>query len=201
MAVVDSILSMVTIFVGELMTQKLETIGSLSSAQEASKKMRDNNVSSLLVIDDSNNKPTGIVTERDLVRKVCVNDTSRSNNSSSSSMLIKNIMSSSPLVTIDARLSIEAAADAMIQNKVRHLLVVENNDINRPLGIVTPTDFVAYLKENLNVDGANAKILESLKEQEEEEENVVEELEQEGKLKKNSQKGGQEYEDEEPRQG
>src|SRR5918994_4159043 len=138
--------SMATIFVGELMTQKLETIGSLSSAQEASKKMRDNNVSSLVVIDDSNNKPTGIVTERDLVRKVCVNDTSGSNNSSSN-MLIKNIMSSSPLVTIDARLPVEAAADVMIQNKVRHLLVVENNDINRPLGIVTPTDFVGYLKE------------------------------------------------------
>lgn len=107
---------------------------------------------------------------------------------------------SSPLVTIDARLPVEAAADIMIQNKVRHLLVVENNDINRPLGIVTPTDFVAYLKENLNVNEANARILESLKGQEEEE-NVVEELEQEGKLKKNSQKGGQEYEDEEPRQG
>ena len=182
------------------MTQKLETIGSLSSAQEASKKMRDNNVSSLVVIDDNNNKPTGIVTERDLVRKVGVNDTSRSY---SNSMLIKNIMSS-PLVTIDARLSIEAAADVMIQNKVRHLLVVENNDIKRPLGIVTSTDFVGYLKENLNVNEANAKIVESLKGQggeEEEEENVVKQLEQEGKLKKNSQKGGQEYEDEEPRQG
>ncbi len=186
---------MATIFVGELMTQKIETIGTLSSAQEAAKKMRDNNVSSLVVIDDINNKPTGIVTERDLVRKVCVNDTS----SNSSSMLIKNIMSS-PLITIDSRLPVEAAADIMIQNKVRHLLVVENNDINRPLGIVTPTDFVAYLKENLNVNEANARILESLKGQEEEE-NVVEELEQEGKLKKNSQKGGQEYEDEEPRQG
>jgi CBS domain-containing protein len=186
---------MATIFVGELMTQKIETIGTLSSAQEASKKMRDNNVSSLVVIDDINNKPTGIVTERDLVRKVYVNDTS----SNSSSMLIKNIMSS-PLVTIDARLPVEAAADIMIQNKVRHLLVVENNDINRPLGIVTPTDFVAYLKENLNVNEENARILESLKGQEEEE-NVVEELEEEGKLKKNSQKGGQEYEDEEPRQG
>jgi CBS domain-containing protein len=189
-----------TIFVGELMTQKLETIGTLSSAQEASKKMRDNNASSLVVIDDSNNKPIGIVTERDLVRKVCVNDTSSNSSSSSSSkMLIKNIMSS-PLVTIDATLSVEAAADAMIQNKVRHLLVIENNDIKRPLGIVTPTDFVAYLKENLNVNEANARILESLKGQQEEE-NVVEELEQEGKLKKNSQKGGQEYEDEEPRQG
>jgi CBS domain-containing protein len=62
--------------------------------------------------------------------QVGVNDTSRSN---SNSMLIKNIMSS-PLVTIDARLSIEAAADVMIQNKVRHLLVVENHDIKRPLG-------------------------------------------------------------------
>lgn len=186
---------MATIFVGELMTQKIETIGTLSSAQEAAKKMRDNNVSSLVVIDDINNKPTGIVTERDLVRKVCVNDKS----SNSSSMLIKNIMSS-PLITIDSRLPVEAAADVMIQNKVRHLLVVENNDINRPLGIVTPTDFVAYLKENLNVNEANARILESLKGQEEEE-NVVEELEEEGKLKKNSQKGGQEYEDEEPRQG
>ena len=182
---------MVTIFVGELMTQKLETIGTHSSAQEASKKMRDHKVSSLVVIDDSNNKPTGIVTERDLVRKVCVNDTS-------SNMLIKNIMSF-PLITIDSRVPVEAAADTMIKKKVRHLLVVENNDINRPLGIVTPTDFVAYLKENLNVNETKAMILESLRGQEKD--NVVEELEQEGKLKKNSQKGGQEYEDEEPRQG
>jgi IMP dehydrogenase/GMP reductase len=97
-------------------------------------------------------------------------------------------------------LPVEAAADVMIQNKVRHLLVVENNDINRPLGIVTPTDFVAYSKENLNVNEVNTRILESLK-GDEEEENVVEELEQEGKLKKNSQKSGQEYEDEEPRRG
>ena len=77
------------------------------------------------------------------------------------------------------------------------LVVEENNDISRPLGIITPTDFVGYLKENLNVDDdVNAKILESLKGEE-----IVEELEQQGKLQKNSQKGGEEYEDEEPRQG
>jgi len=193
MAVSIFYFSMATILVGELMTQKLETIGTSSSSQEASKKMKDNNISSLIVIDDSNNKPTGIVTERDLVRKVCVNDRSSSKN-----MLIKNIMSS-PLVTIDARLPVEAAADVMIQNKVRHLLVVEDNDINRPLGIVTPTDFVGYLKENLNVNEGNAKILESLRG--EEVQNVVEELEEQGILEKDSQKGGKEYENEEPRQG
>jgi CBS domain-containing protein len=186
---------MATISIGELMTVKLETIDSSSSAQEASKKMKENNTSSLVVIDNNNNnKPIGIVTERDLVRKVCLNDASSSN------MLIKNIMSSFPLVTIDVRSSVGAAADVMIQNKVRHLLVIEeNNDKSRPLGIITPTDFVGYLKEDLNIDDdeVNAKILESLKEVEE----VVEELEQQGKLQKDSQKGGEEYEDEEPRQG
>jgi CBS domain-containing protein len=186
---------MATITIGELMTVRLETIASSSSAQEASKKMMENNVSSLVVIDsNNNNKPIGIVTERDFVRKVCLNDT-RSGN-----MLTKNIMSSLPLVTIDARSSIGAAADVMIKNKVRHLLVVEeNDDMSRPLGIITPTDFVGYLKENLNIDDddVNAKILESLKGGEE----VVEELEQQGKLQKDSQKGGEEYEGEEPRQG
>ena len=192
---------MTTISVGELMTEKLKIIDSFSTAQEAAKKMRDNKISSLVVVDNNNNNnPLGIVTERDLVRKVCVND------ASSSKVLVKNIMSS-PLVTIDSRSSIEVAADIMIQNKVRHLLVIEesndglrsgddnddkyddddnnNSSINRPLGIITPSDFVGYLKENLNIDDVNAKILESLKEQrrEEEEEKVVEEVERQGDSK------------------
>jgi len=198
---------MAAISIGGLMTERLKTIESSSTAQEASKKMRDNNISSLVVVDNkNNNKPIGIVTERDLVRKVCVND------ANSSKMLIKNIMSS-PLVTIDSRSSVEVAADIMTQNKVRHLLVVEENpdttnskddnyNITRPLGIITPSDFVGYLKENLNIDDVNAKILESLKEQGEREgEQAVEELEQQGELKEHSQIGGEKYEGEKPRQG
>ena len=147
--------------VGEIMTKKLETIAISNSAQEVAKKMRDKNVSSLLVIDNNNNnnsKPIGIVTERDLVRKVCVND------ASSKHTMIQEI-TSSPLVTIDALSSVEVAADVMIQNKVRHLLVVEDNDVNKPLGIITPGDFTDYLKENLNIDDVNAKIIESIKEE------------------------------------
>jgi hypothetical protein len=55
----------------------------------------------------------------------------------------------------------------MSQNKVRHLLVVEYNDINKPLGIITPGDFTDYLKDNLNIDDVNAKIIESIKEEQE----------------------------------
>ena len=53
---------------GELMTENLETVSTICSAQEASKKMRDKNVS-LLVVVDENDKPKGLITERDLVRK------------------------------------------------------------------------------------------------------------------------------------
>lgn len=145
--------------ISQIMTKKLETIGTTSSVQEAAKKMRDKNVSSLLVIDNFNDdKPIGIVTERDLVRQVCVND-------SSSKHTIIRVITSSPLVTVDAISSVEVAADLMIQNKVRHLLVVEDDDITKPLGIITPSDFTGYLKENLNVDDVNAKIIESLKEE------------------------------------
>ena len=198
---------MAAVSIDDLMTEKLKTIESSNTAQEASKKMRDHNISSLVVVDNkNNNKPIGIVTERDLVRKVCVND------ASSSKMLIKNIMSS-PLVTIDSRSSVEVAADIMTQNKVRHLLVVEENaniinsddddyNITIPLGIITPSDFVGYLKENLNIDDLNAKILESLKEQAGGEgEQAVEELEQQGELQELSQIGGEKYESEKPRQG
>src|ERR671910_1450930 len=62
--------------VGQLMTKKLETINPSNTAQEAAKKMRDKKVSSLVVTIPLEDKPTGIVTERDLVRQVCTKDVS-----------------------------------------------------------------------------------------------------------------------------
>ena len=149
-----------TTTVGQLMTERLETISPSDTAQEAAKKMRDKKVSSL-VVTDVEDKPIGIVTERDLVRQVCTKVIN------SNDVIVHHIMSS-PLATIDANSSIEVAADIMIQNKVRHLLVVDENKV---LGIITPSDFTGYLKEKLNLDDVNARILQSLKEDKEEKEN------------------------------
>jgi CBS domain-containing protein len=146
-----------TTTVGQLMTERLETISPSDTAQEAAKKMRDKKVSSL-VVTDVEDKPIGIVTERDLVRQVCTKVIN------SNDVIVHRIMSS-PLATIDANSSVEVAADIMIQNKVRHLLVVDENKV---LGIITPGDFTGYLKEKLNLDDVNARILQSLKEDEEE---------------------------------
>jgi CBS domain-containing protein len=146
--------------VGQLMTERLETISPSDTAQEAAKKMRDKKVSSL-VVTDVEDKPIGIVTERDLVRQVCTKVIN------SNAVIVHHIMSS-PLATIDTNSSVEVAADIMIQNKVRHLLVVDENKV---LGIITPSDFTGYLKEKLNLDDVNARILQSLKEDKEEKEN------------------------------
>jgi predicted transcriptional regulator len=73
---------------------------------------------------------------------------------------------SSPMDTIDANSSVEVAADIMIQNEVRHLVVRNENKV---LGIITPSNFTDYLKEKLNLDDVNARILQSLKEEEEKE--------------------------------
>jgi CBS domain-containing protein len=142
--------------VSQVMRTKLETVNQSRTAQEASKRMRDKRVSSLVVIDEEE-APIGIVTERDLVRQVCSKDISSNN------IIIHHIMSS-PIVTIDVNASIEEAAEKMIQKKVRHLLIVDENRLS---GIITPSDFTTYLRENLNMDDVNARILQSLKEDKE----------------------------------
>jgi CBS domain-containing protein len=119
--------------------------------------MRENDTSSLVVIDE-NNKAVGIVTERDLVTRVCVHG------ASSKTAKLEQVMSS-PVVTIDALSSVEVAANIMTQNGVRHLLVAEDEDISKPLGIISTSDFVKYLRENLKMDGSKGAILDTLKDE------------------------------------
>lgn len=140
--------------IGEIMTKKLEKINMSASAQEAAKAMTEGNVSSL-VVTDKNDKAIGIVTEQNLVRRVVAND------ESSGKVNIQKIMFSPP-VTIDANSSVEVAADIMIENKVKHLLVVENEDLNKPLGIITTNDFVGYLKRTPNEPEHDDKKLHSI---------------------------------------
>jgi CBS domain-containing protein len=121
-----------TITVSDMMTKKLETIEESSSIQDAAKRMRDTNVSSLVVV-DSEGKPRGIVTERDIVRKACVNDVS------TSKVTNKEIMSPK-LITIAPDSSASTAVDIMLRNNIRHLLVVDKDNTEKPIGMITPLD-------------------------------------------------------------
>jgi CBS domain-containing protein len=127
-----------TIVVRDLMRKNPYTVAESASIQDTARIMNDKKVSSLVILDEDNN-PVGLVTERDLVRKVCINDlpTNRVTN--------KEIMSS-PLITIDSESSATTATDLMLKNNVRHLLVIDNEskDNNQLIGIITPLDLVKY---------------------------------------------------------
>ncbi len=132
--------------VSEIMSEKFETINLLDSAKDAALKMTEKNVSSLLVVDDEGS-PVGIVTERDLVRKVCTKDIP------SQLLIIQNVISS-PIKTISSQTPIDEVADLMVRNKIRHVVVAvadlekKNNNNQEPLGIVSATDIVAYVRES-----------------------------------------------------
>jgi CBS domain-containing protein len=122
--------------VNDFMRKSLITIEESASVQEAANRMKDKNISSLVVVDEIG-RPLGLITERDLVRKVCIHDVS------TGKLIIKEIMSS-PLITIDSNSSASEAVDMMLRNNVRHLLVVDSKSsegLDKPIGIVTPLDF------------------------------------------------------------
>jgi CBS domain-containing protein len=122
--------------VNDFMRKSLITIEESATVQEAANRMKDKNISSLVVVDEIS-RPLGLITERDFVRKVCIHDVS------TSKLIIKEIMSS-PLITIDSNSSASEAADMMLRNNVRHLLVVDSKSsegLDKPIGIVTPLDF------------------------------------------------------------
>ena len=128
--------------VGQIMTERLETIKVSDTAQEAAIKMTKKNVSSLAVVHEDG-RPAGIVTERDIVRRVCAIEKISLN------VKVQDIISS-PVRTVNADTSIGEAADIMLRNRIRHLLVIDKKD-KKPIGIVSATDIVAYVRENNEV--------------------------------------------------
>jgi CBS domain-containing protein len=124
--------------VRDLMRKNVFTIRDTASIQNSAKEMDNRKVSSLLVV-DRNGKAKGLITERDLVRKVCIK------NVRTSEVKNKQVMSS-PLITINSTSSPSVAADLMLKHNVRHLLVVDENseDNEKPIGMITPLDFTKY---------------------------------------------------------
>ena len=128
--------------VSEIMSKK--NVVSIQSNSEAtaldiSKLMAKNTIGSVLIM-DSNNFPIGIITERDIIKKVCIK------NILPNEINYRKIMSS-PVITIKSYDSIESAAQKMTDNKIKRLPVLEDNqEIVSILGL---TDITKHLSKIL----------------------------------------------------
>ena len=98
-------------------------------------KLHEKNISALLVIE--NDKPIAMFTERDYARKVILKG------KSSKETLIKEIIETE-LITVPPECSIEDAMRLMTTKFIRHLPVIDNDNL---IGVVSIGDVVKYLIE------------------------------------------------------
>jgi signal-transduction protein with cAMP-binding, CBS, and nucleotidyltransferase domain len=131
--------------VSEIMSGKeIVTIPSESgkTAQDTASLMMKKKVGSVLVI-DKKVQPVGIITERDLVKRVCLK------NVVASRIKVEEIMSS-PLITVMSYDSIDTASRIMSKNKIKRLVVLEED--NRVTGMLSITDITRQLARILMDD-------------------------------------------------
>ena len=120
--------------VGDVMTPKVIVISFGKTTLDVAKLMKKNSVGSVIVVEDKAGKHAkGIITERDIVYKVLSKDLDPKETS------VEQIMSR-PLRVVKPDTTIEEAAKAMKENKIKRLPVVSEN--NELIGIVSEGDIM-----------------------------------------------------------
>lgn len=128
--------------VRDIMVNNVITVEHDKTAKDVAIIMTEKSISSLVVVRDGN--PIGLVTERDLVRKVSTTDRK------SSEVPLSEIMSPN-FRWVEPMTSIEDAVQRMTNKNIRRLLVLDNGKL---VGIITETDLARYLRSKLLIDGA-----------------------------------------------
>ncbi len=116
--------------VRDLMSSPVRTIRVGDSVRDAVRKMNKFRIGCLVVM--QGDRPVGILTERDIMRKViesCVDP---------SLIKVSDVMST-PIMTIGPETSLEEAARIMSRKHIKKLPVVEGSKL---VGIVTSTDLM-----------------------------------------------------------
>ena len=127
--------------VRDIMEKNVITIDINETANHAANQMKENDISFLVIIE--NGKPVGVVSERDFVQKLCIN------NQNSSDVKISDIMSYK-FRWVNTTTKIEDAIQKMLNNNIRRLLILDDEKL---VGVITQTDLASYLREKLMIDG------------------------------------------------
>ena len=124
----------------DIMQKNVITIELEKTAQYASTILKDNDISFLVVVEDS--KPVGIVSERDIVRKIVAE------NREASKIQLESIMSKK-FKWVEPNSSIESAVQKMLNNNIRRLVVLEDENL---VGVITQTDLTEFLRSKILIN-------------------------------------------------
>jgi CBS domain-containing protein len=117
------------------------------SVLDVAKLMAKHRIGSVVVVEGSNNNNNnnliGIITERDIIKKVTAQ------NKSADQVAVRHIMSS-PLITVQSIDSIDTAAETFAENRVKRLVVLEQD--GSMVGILSVSDIAKKLARILTED-------------------------------------------------
>jgi CBS domain-containing protein len=123
------------------------------SVLDVAKLMAKHRIGSVVVVEYSNNKPIGIITERDIIKKVSAQ------NKVADQVAVRYIMSS-PLIAVKSIDSIDTAAEAMAKNKVKRLVVLEQD--GTIIGVLSVSDIAKKLAKILTEDYSRYRSLRNM---------------------------------------
>lgn len=126
--------------VRDIMTPDAVSIGPTKLISEAVLLMTEKNIS-FLVVSSDDNRPVGVITERDVLRYMTARNKARA--------LIQDIMST-PVLTIDSEETALSALHQLVVNNIRHLAVVDADGCLA--GVLTLTNFLEHLGFEYFVD-------------------------------------------------
>lgn len=138
-------MSIESVSVSAFMTKNVKTETEDQNIQSACRNMHQNNIGCIVIVKKDNHNdnytPTGIITERDVVRIIGSLDQSLLKQP------LRELMSK-PLVTITPNNSLKDALQIMQQKNIRRLVIIENE---RAAGIITSKDLFNVIMNNQNL--------------------------------------------------
>ena len=126
--------------VRDIMEKNVITADQQKTAHEGSIILRDKDISFLVIVKDE--KPVGIVSERDIVRRLAAEDIK------ASSITLGDIMSKK-FRWVKSDTTIEDAVQKMLNNNIRRLIVLDDEKLS---GVVTQTNMTEYLRSKILIN-------------------------------------------------
>ena len=127
--------------VRDIMQKNVITIQEDKSALDAAKLISEKDISFLVIVKDD--KPIGVITERDFVRKIASQDKQASLTPLSEIMSYK-------FRWVEPSTEIEDAVQKMLNHNIRRLIVLEDEKL---VGVITQTDLADFLRSKLLIEG------------------------------------------------
>ncbi|HSR73555.1 MAG TPA: CBS domain-containing protein [Sulfurovum sp.] len=119
--------------------EKLIIISAMSTVREALSLMKKHHVRSVIVDKNTEDGAYGLVTFKNILQSIVAED-------GDIDLLNVYDIASTPAFSVSAKLDVKYAAKMMVQNSIKRLLVIDDNEL---YGILTMTDIIGILMNNM----------------------------------------------------